>query len=431
MTDLAGKRASQVREKSLDLLKYLLGNCHPRNFAVRLWDGTTWEAERGKPPRFTLVIRSPGALRRMFRHPDELSLGEAYIYDDFDIEGEIQEAFCLADYLFVTRHTLADLIRLQAQFLALPTDERRRHRERQAQLQGAPHSESRDRQAVTYHYNISNDFYRLWLDERMIYSCAYFKGPDDSLDTAQQQKLDYLCRKLRLQEGERLLDIGCGWGGLVLHAVQHYGVTAYGITLSRPQAELAAERIRAAGLEGRCRVALQDYRDLDETETYDKIVSVGMVEHVGKARLADYFDKAWRLLRRGGVFLNHGIAVNAGQPFPRGPSFVDRYVFPDGELLPISATIETAERCGFDLRDLENLREHYARTLDHWVRRLEARHEEARSVASEALYRIWRLYMAGSAYNFRLGRLNLFQTIFVKCDHGRCCLPLTRADWYA
>lgn len=431
MADLAGEKADRAREKSLELLKYLLGSCHLRNFAVRLWDDTLWEAEPGKPPRFTLIIRSPGALRRMLRHPDELSLGEAYIYDDIDVEGEIQEVFPLADHLFATRHTLAELIRLRTQFLALPDDERRRDRERQAQLHGPAHSAARDRQAVSYHYNISNDFYRLWLDERMIYSCAYFKRPDDSLDTAQEQKLDYLCRKLRLQEGERLLDIGCGWGGLLLHAVRHYGVTAYGITLSQLQADLASERIRAAGLEGRCRVAVQDYRELDEKETYDKIVSVGMVEHVGKARLAEYFDKAWRLLRRGGVFLNHGIAVNSGQPFPKGPSFVDRYVFPDGELLPISTTIETAERCGFDLRDLENLREHYARTLDEWVRRLEAHHEEARAVAGETIYRIWRLYMAGSAYNFRLGRLNLFQTVLVRCDRGRCCLPLTRDDWYA
>jgi cyclopropane-fatty-acyl-phospholipid synthase len=259
---------------------------------------------------------------------------------------------------------------------------------------------------VTYHYNVSNDFYALWLDKWMVYSCAYFATPEEDLNTARQRKLDYICRKLRLRPGERLLDIGCGWGGLIMHAAHNYGVGAFGITLSQPQAELAAQRIRQAGLADRCRVEVCDYREIDAPGQYDKLVSVGMFEHVGKAKLPEYFARAWRLLRPGGVFLNQGIAYRPAQVVKRGPSwphlssptFINRYVFPDGELVPISTTLQAAEMSGFEVRDVESLREHYALTLQHWVRRLEAQHDAARRITSEVIYRIWRLYMAGAAY---------------------------------
>jgi cyclopropane-fatty-acyl-phospholipid synthase len=290
---------------------------------------------------------------------------------------------------------------------------------------------------------VGNDFYALWLDRGMTYSCAYFEDPAGDLDTAQEAKLDLVCRKLRLRPGERLLDIGCGWGSLVLHTATHYGVDALGITLSEPQASLARARIAGAGLDDRCRVEVRDYRELARGATFDKVASIGMVEHVGRSRLGTYFAVAHRLLAPGGLFLNHGIVhrPESGRGGPVAPArqwlqrdrgFIDRHVFPDGELLPAGEVISRAEEAGFEVRDVEALREHYARTLRHWVRRLEARHDEAVALVGEGTYRTWRLYMAGSAEGFASGRLNVMQTLLARPDAaGHVNLPLTRADLYA
>jgi cyclopropane-fatty-acyl-phospholipid synthase len=289
----------------------------------------------------------------------------------------------------------------------------------------------RDRQAVTYHYDVSNAFYSLWLDKRMVYSCAYFTSPDDDLDTAQEKKLDYLCRKLRLQHGNRMLDIGCGWGGLVIHAARNYGVEAHGITLSGPQADLANERIRQMGLSAHCKVEVRDYREMDAPESYDKLVSVGMFEHVGEPLLREYFQAAFRLLRPGGTFLNHGIASNSGIPAIPGPSFSDYYIFPDGELLPLGTTLHAAEAIGFEVRDVECLREHYVLTLRKWLERLDSRREDVCGATEERTYRLWRLYLAGATHKFRTGRNSVYQTLLSKPFHGNSGLPLTRGDWYA
>jgi len=251
------------------------------------------------------------------------------------------------------------------------------------------------------------------------------------LDTAQERKLDYICRKLRLKPGQRLLDIGCGWGGLVIHAAQHYGVEALGITLSEPQAELANQRIAEAGLSGRCQVKVLDYREVNDWGGFDALASVGMFEHVGEDLLEVYFRQAFRLLRPGGLFLNHGIAHRATDPKTKGPTFSNTYVFPDGELVPISTTLRVAEAVGFEVRDVESLREHYALTLRHWVRRLEAHHGEALRYVDEPTYRVWRLFMSGSAHGFTMGRLNVYQSLLVKQGpRGENGLPLTRADLY-
>jgi cyclopropane-fatty-acyl-phospholipid synthase len=428
------KTDDRALRTSLSFLKDILGGYEPRDFAVRFWDGTVWEAEPGQPARFTLVLKHAGALRCMFWPPGELSLAEAYIHDDFDVEGRIEAVFPLADHLLERRRSVTGRLLHGRRLLSLPhasRGDRPQAGREAARFGGRRHSRGRDRLAVTYHYDVPGEFYALWLDERMVYSCAYFATPEEDLDAAQERKLDYICRKLRLQGGERLLDIGCGWGGLLIHAARRYGVEALGITLSEPQAELANERIRNAGLTGRCRVEVRDYREIDDPGGFDKVVSVGMFEHVGEALLPEYFRRAYRLLRPGGVFLNHGIARNIGVPARRGPSFVSRYVFPDGELVPISTTVRVAESGGFEVRDVESLREHYALTLRHWVRRLEASAEEARRITDETTYRVWRLYMSGSAHGFTRGGLNIYQTLLSKPDHGRSGLPLTRADWYA
>jgi len=377
-----------------------------------------------------LVLKHPGALRAMFSSPSELSLGEAYIHDDFDIEGDVEAAFDLSDYLLGQERGRWLSFDLKERLEKLPKSDRPRADLHPLEFGGKVHSKDRDRLAIRYHYDLPADFYALWLDPRMVYSCAYFCKPGEDLDSAQERKLDYVCGKLRLRQGERLLDIGCGWGALIMHAAAHYGVECVGITLSVPQAEVARKRLRAAGLNDLCRVEVSDYRDIDHDQQYDKIVSVGMFEHVGEALLPEYFHRAWDLLRPGGVFLNHGIAYSATYR-RRGPSFTDRYVFPDGDLVPISTSLRAGELTGFELRDVESLREHYALTLHQWIQRLEAHREEACHITDDSTYRIWRLQMAGSAHGFRSGRLNVYQTLFAKPVRGQCGLPLTRDDWYS
>jgi cyclopropane-fatty-acyl-phospholipid synthase len=409
----------------------LLSDYHPRDFTIRLWDGSTIDPEPGEDSKFTLVINDPGTVRRMFSSADEVTMGEAYIYGDCDIEGDCESVFDLAEHLIGRKLGLTGKLRLGAKLMKLPSGRKAKSGRQAAELRGSRHSVERDKKAVTYHYDVSNDFFATYLDRNMVYSCGYFESPDDDIDVAQKRKLDYICRKLRVENGERLLDIGCGWGGLVIHAAREYGARALGITLSEPQAELANRRIKEAGLTDRCRVELRDYREMEKESGFDKIVSVGMFEHVGESKLPEYFRQAYDLLKPGGVFLNHGIARNAALPTTNRPSFSDKYVFPDGELLPVSKTMTIAEKAGFEVRDVESLREHYAMTLRHWVRRLEANHDEALRAGDETTYRVWRLYMSGSAHGFHTGRLNVYQALLVNSGKSPSGLPLTRGDWYS
>lgn len=428
MSNSSNTEPDPAVKKGLSFLRTIFRDHQPRNFAVRLWDGTTWAADANQRPLFTLVLNHEGSLRKMFRPPLELSLGESYIFGDFDIEGDIQDAFNTFDPLLKRKWEFADLVSLGARFLALSSGTRGSAEKAAPQMKGKTHSRERDRQAISYHYDRSNDFYKAWLDQRMIYSCAYFDCENESLDTAQERKLDYICRKLRLKPGEKLLDIGSGWGGLILHAARKYAVEALGITLSREQAEWTKTKIMEAKLESRCRVERLDYRDITDWGSFDKMASVGMFEHVGISRLMEYFARAARLLKPGGTFLNHGIAKNVGDNDES--RFIDRYIFPDGELVDIGNTVATAERAGFEVRDLESLREHYALTLRNWVRRLEDNCAEACQAAGEISYRLWRLYMSGCAHEFQNGSLNVYQMLLVKQNGGQSGLPLTRCDWY-
>jgi cyclopropane-fatty-acyl-phospholipid synthase len=430
---MSAEQTAQIDEAAGLTLRLLddLGFAASERVGVRLWNGTLWPGDA--PRSATVVLQHPGALRAMFLRANELGLAEAYLHDDFDIEGDVEAVFSLAEELTQRVNGIIPKLRIARNLLRLPAGPSHATGQRgPAKLRGVRHSVKRDRQAVTYHYDVSNDFYGLWLDRRLVYSCAYFHSSDEDLDSAQERKLDYICRKLRLQSGQRLLDLGCGWGGLVIHAAQHNGVHATGITLSQPQADWANESIAQAGLADRCRVLVRDYREVDEPSSYEALVSVGMFEHVGAAMLPAYFAQAWQLLKPGGVFLNHGIANTTADRPRRGPSFSDTYVFPDGELLPISTTLRAAEESGFEVRDVESLREHYVLTLRHWVRRLEAHHDRALRFVDEPTYRVWRLFMSGSAHGFTTGRLNVYQTLLVRAnEHGQSGLPLTRADWYA
>jgi cyclopropane-fatty-acyl-phospholipid synthase len=428
------------------VLRALFGEPSHRSFDVRFWDGTV---DRGANPNpaYTLVLNRPGALRRMLLPPNELSIVESYISGDVDIDGSVEAASGLAEAIgdrLRSPLAIAKLVRLVLGLPGQAEDDLADTRfPEHARKLGPRHTPVRDAAAIQFHYDVGNEFYKLWLDKRMVYSCAYFRSPDFTLDQAQEAKLDHICRKLRLKPGERLLDIGCGWGGLIMHAAEHYGVDATGITLSENQAALARERIERAGLGDRCRVAIRDYRTLAEGDNYDKISSVGMVEHVGLTHLPVYFGAAYRALKPGGLFMNHGIvSLSEARPrsvgevifrkFWKADAFIDKYVFPDGKLTATRDVIGAAEATGFEVRDVESLREHYAMTLRHWVRSLEEKSDDAKALVGNHTFRVWRLYMAASANAFSSAAINVLQTLLAKPDaRGRSGLPLTREDLYA
>ena len=405
-----------------------------RTFDIRFWDGRTLRAPGGNPS-FTLALRRPGALRRMLLPPTDLAIGEAYVHGDFDVEGDLYAFVSLSERLSDLHLSPADLAR-SALLLSSLTDtdaDAPPGGRAAARLQGELHSAERDAQAVRYHYDVGNEFYALWLDRRMVYSCARFMTPEMSLDDAQLAKLDLVLDKLQLVDGMRLLDIGCGWGGLVIRACERWpGITAVGVTLSERQHELANQRIVEAGLADRCRVELLDYRSVPETfGRFDRIASVGMAEHVGRERIAAYFAAAAASLEPGGLFLNHAITRQptratapgaiVGGPLRRllpARSFIDAYVFPDGDLLTLAEMLTAAQGAGFEVRHVESLRPHYARTLRHWVARLEAHWDEAVAAVGETTARTWRLYMSGAAIGFERAHLDLHQEL----------LALPRAD---
>lgn len=422
----ANARAVLTTERILDRLFSAR-----RPFTVRLWNGATIPA--AGDAQFTIALTHPGALRRMLLPPTDLSAGEAFVRGDFDVEGDLEAAVAVMAQAALSQSP-REWIQVGLWAWTLPRTTAGGTVLPRAQLSGRRHSLARDRTAVRYHYDVGNDFYSLWLDRRLVYSCAYFPLGTEDLDAAQEAKLEHICRKLRLRPGERLLDIGCGWGGLVRYAAARYGVHALGVTLSEPQAGYAQEQIRADGLEGRAEVRVVDYREVKD-EPFDKLVSVGMFEHVGRERLPEYFRQAWALLRPGGLFLNHGIAARPTAVIRRtrglGPSFMQAHIFPDGELEPIADTLVAAEAVGFEVRDVENLREHYARTLRLWLRNLDAQSQRAVEVAGEGRFRTWRLFLAASAQGFAAGRTEVFQTLLARPDaSGAVALPWSRTYLY-
>ena len=422
-------QAASPSPSFVTLLQHLLRRSGG-DFAIRLWEGSELRSAPSQAPRFTLVCRTPAALRALMLGGDPLRLAEAYLRDDLDIEGDLFAAIALKDRLQDFRPAWHQRLRIVLHTLMLPRaggpDVAPGYRQRVRR-----HTPRENREAIAFHYDLSNDFYGLWLDPAMVYSCAYFERPDASLEQAQQAKLEHICRKLLLRPGERLLDVGCGWGALVIHAAQHHGVHAHGISLSRNQLEVARERVARAGLEDRVTVELRDYRELEGEGRYDKIASVGMFEHVGLRRLPLYFATVRRLLKPGGLFLNHGITnATEGWRTSAGTRFINRYIFPDGQLDTIGNIQRAMEVAGFEIVDVEALRRHYALTLRQWIARLESHHDEALRHVDESTYRAWRLYMAASALEFESGGIGIYQILARARADGTCELPLTRRHLY-
>lgn len=375
---------------------------------VRLWNGET--VNGATSPRITLALNSPSCLK-LFVNPNLSALAESYLKQEIDVDGDIH-----------------DVIRLLAPLFRGGDFERRSN-----PLEIFRHSRARDSKAIRHHYDVSNEFYALWLDRQRVYSCAYFKTPKDSLDIAQEQKLDHICSKLLLKPDERLLDIGCGWGALIFHAAEKFGARCVGITLSEQQFAFVSEEIKMRKLADRVQIYLLDYRDTPETQPYDKIVSVGMFEHVGVRMLPTYFDKMFRLLKPGGLVMNHGITSMAfdGERASTGNEFIEKYIFPDGELTHVSKVIEVMARQGFEVLDAESLRRHYAQTLWHWVTGLEKHQAAARQLVGEEKYRTWRAYLGGFAYAFEQGWDNIYQILAAKpLADGSIDHPMTRDYMY-
>jgi cyclopropane-fatty-acyl-phospholipid synthase len=405
--------------------------------ALRLWNNsvhTPCDAQAA----FTLVVRDPAVLRRLVLERSPLLLAEGYFHGLLDFEGDVYRAISLKTHFerlsLGWRDKLA-LLRDARRLPARPASETQPVQSlasRIARRFSHRHSKNSDRAAISFHYDVSNDFYRLWLDGERVYSCAYFTSPGESLDQAQRNKLEHVCRKLRLAPGEKLLDIGCGWGALVCWAAKHHGVTAHGITLSRRQLDFAQQRIRHEGLQDRVTVELRDYRDLEGHAVYDKVASIGMFEHVGLANLPAYLATVHRVLRPGGLFLNHGITHDEeGWNKTVASQFINRYVFPDGELDCVSNIQLGMERARFEIIDVEAMRPHYAMTLRHWVARLEANRDAALSEVGETTYRVWRLYMAACALEFEAGGTGVYQILAATRDDGTWPVPLTRGDLYS
>ena len=420
MRELVGHEEKSVALTSL--IESVLGTDLP--IAIRAYDGSIVGPSDAPA---TIVIKRPDALRRIVTAPGELGFARAYVAGDLDLEGDVFAALTLRDRLPDVKLAPPQLVAAAREIglrnlrpLPPPPEE--------ARLRGRRHSVARDRAAVSHHYDVSNDFYRIILGPSLTYSCAVFTADDTTLEQAQANKYELVARKLGLREGMRLLDVGCGWGGMVLHAAQHHGVQAVGVTVSTRQVDLASKRVADAGLAGQVEVRNQDYRFISDGP-YDAISSIGMFEHVGEAKLAEYFGRLYSLLRPGGRLLNHGISRPPGGKarFSRG-GFIDHYVFPDGELHEVGRVVSIMQEAGFEVRHVESLREHYAKTLRHWVANLEADWDKAVTLVGEARARIWRLYMAGSAMNFEANRTQIHQLLGVKPDGGNSDMPL-RPGW--
>jgi cyclopropane-fatty-acyl-phospholipid synthase len=402
-------------------IERVLGGSSP--IAIECYDGSRIGPDDAET---ALIIKSPKALQYAVTAPGEIGIARAYVSGELDVRGDIFDALSLRGNLPEVKLRPAEWLDL-ARIAGLRSLRPLPPPPEEARLRGRRHSKARDASAIAHHYNVSNDFYRMVLGPSMTYSCAVWPTPDAGLEVAQATKYELICRKLGLRPGQRMLDVGCGWGGMAMHAARHHGVRAVGITLSEPQAEWARRAVHDAGLDDRVEIRVQDYRDVHDGP-FDAVSSIGMFEHVGAAKLDEYFDALFRLVKPGGRLLNHGIARSAAARGGRARfarrGFIDRYVFPDGELHEVGSVVSRIQKAGFEARHVEGLREHYALTLRQWVRNLEAAWPRAVTEAGEGRARVWRLYMAASAIGFEDGKLQIHQVLAVRRDKGASRMPL-------
>ena len=412
---------------SHQVLSYLF-NDYLGSFMIHLWNDNKLRIGHDISA-FTLKIKDASVLRDLILFRDPVRLAEAYFDGSIEVDGDFNAALGLRHYLEQLKLPLRKKLNLALKVL-LPLNKQQTSRPIQfSRNDELPRQNGKE--TIAFHYDISNEFYQLWLDKRMIYSCAYFEHSEQSLEQAQCNKLDHICRKLRLQAGEHFLDIGCGWGALVCWAAKHYGVLAHGITLSQSQYEHARAEVIKQNLQDKVSIELRDYRELTQAAVYDKIASVGMFEHVGLKNLPTYFSIVNHLLKPNGLFLNHGITTNkSGWGRCVSSRFINRHVFPDRELEKVSTIQSLMEDADFEIADVEGLRPHYALTLRHWVHRLEQHYEDAVNLVGERNYRIWRLYLTGCALQFEQGQTGIYQILAVRKNNSFSPLPLTRRDLY-
>jgi cyclopropane-fatty-acyl-phospholipid synthase len=379
-----------------------------RPFKLRFWDGTELPATEGLGP--TLYFKSPRALAHVLRAPGELGLGRAYAAGLIEVD-DLDGALRMVDTFEPPPVSVKQRLRLAAAIVrACGVTAPPRRPRTELRLRGERHTLARDRRAVRHHYDVGNEFFALFLDRSMTYSCAYFKGGASTLEEAQEAKLELVCVKLGLRPGERVLDVGCGWGSFAIHAATRHGASVLGITLAERQAELARERVREAGVADRVEIRVADYRELTE-EPYDAITSIGMVEHVGEERIDEYARRLRALLRSGGRLLNHGIAkLKDLDTRDEGP-FSERFVFPDGVPLPLSRITLALERAGLATTHIEGLQDDYAQTLGHWIERYESRYEDAVRLGGAERARIWRLYLRAGRLGFETGWASIYQVL--------------------
>lgn len=377
---------------------------------LELWNGQRFDFGEQAPPKVTIRVPQLSALPYLLT-PSLFNLGKAYVEGHIDVEGRATEIISVGSAL--AQHTLKP----EGRFARV--------------VRSMHHTRKKDEEAIRYHYDVSNDFYRLWLDENMVYSCAYFEHGDEDLAAAQLKKIDHILTKIRVQPGQTLLDVGCGWGALVMRAAEKYGAKCIGITLSENQVELARERVARAGLSDRVEIRLEDYRDLHGR--FDRITSVGMFEHVGAKHLHDYFSKLRSLLDDDGIVMNHGITTtdpHDGESAWGAGEFIDRYVFPHGELEHISTVLRAMQESGLEPWDIENLRRHYAKTCEIWADNFEANADRVRATVDDRRFRIWRVYLAGCAYAFAHDWVSLYQVVCVKANRDATTLPWSRRYMY-
>lgn len=406
--------------------------------AIRLWDGTTLPLGCDVESPIRIAISSPGVVSSLLRRPTLDRLIRHYAHGQIDLEGgtllDIGEQLAVkSTRKRIKKIKKRDLAKQLWPFLLAPAEKPGRSRDFLGDETGEGRIAGENKDFIQFHYDVGNDFYRLFLDPEMQYSCAYFTSRDNDLATAQRDKLEMICRKLRLKRGERLLDIGCGWGGLICYAAQNYAIEAHGVTLSEEQLAVAREKITELGLEDRVTVELKDYADLEGR--YDKIASVGMYEHIGVKNIATYLQKIKSLLVREGLFLNHAISRRAKKSKQRFSKRAEqrallKYIFPGGELDDIGHTVQAMEQEGFEVHDVENWREHYALTTRQWCERLTNERERAISLVGDETYRIWVAYLAGCSLAFTRGTARIYQTLVSRQGKGLSPLPPTRVDLY-